>query len=145
MSRAEANRTLAKRWMEEVWNQRRVETIDELLLPQSIGHMEGGEVRGPAQFKVVRASLLETFPDLRVIVEDTVADGDHVVVRWRVTGTHRGAALGFPATGREVNFRGMTWMTFHDGALVEGWDAWNQGALYQDLQTTPPRGTRLGS
>jgi steroid delta-isomerase-like uncharacterized protein len=145
--RSEANRAAARRWMEEVWNQRRTETIDELLPPHAVGHMEGGDVRGPEEFKRARAALLDAFPDVRVLVEDSVADGDHVVLRWRVTGTHRGAALGFPPTGRAVSFRGMTWMSFKNGVLVEGWDSWNQGALYQELQatSTPPRGTPLTS
>ena len=48
----------------------------------------------------------------------TAADGDHVVVRWRVRGTHLGAGLGMPATGRPVNFRGMTWLIFKDGVII---------------------------
>ncbi len=132
---SETNRALAKRWMEEVWNERRTETIDELLAAHAIGHMEGGDVRGPADFKTARATLLDAFPDLRVTVEDTIAEGNHVVVRWRVTATHRGAGLGFAATHRAVEFRGLTWLTFERGILVEGWDAWNQGALLQSLRS----------
>ena len=47
------------------------------------------------------------------------ASGYHVVVRWRVRGTHKGEGLGLPPTNREVEFRGMTWMTFKDGVIVE--------------------------
>lgn len=49
---------LARRWFEEVWNQRRSETIDELMHADGHGHLEGGEVRGPAQFKAISAELL---------------------------------------------------------------------------------------
>jgi len=132
---SEANRSLAKRWFQEVWNQRRAETVDELLPAHAVGHMEGTEIRGPGQFKAIRAALLDAFPDFHIVVEDTLAEGDHVVVRWRVSGTHGGAGLGFPATGQSVNFRGMTWMTFSNGMVTEGWDAWNQGALLQQLQS----------
>lgn len=131
---SDTNRGLAKRWFEEVWNERREETIDELLTPQSVGHMEGAETRGPAEFRQVRAMLLSAFPDLRIVVEDTVAEGDDVVVRWRVAGTHGGDGLGFKATQRPVQFRGLTWLRFANGKLVEGWDGWNQGALVQSLQ-----------
>jgi steroid delta-isomerase-like uncharacterized protein len=129
------NTTLARRWMREVWNERREETIDELLLPTSIGHMEGGDVVGPAGFRAVRAVLLDAVPDLRVVVEDAIAEGDAVALRWQATGTHRGGGFGFPATGRPVRVRGLSWLCFADGRLVEGWDSWNLGALLEELRS----------
>jgi steroid delta-isomerase-like uncharacterized protein len=134
---SEENRRAAVRWMEEVWNQRRDETIDELLAPGAVGHREGVETHGAEEFCAVRATLLGAFPDLRITVEDTVAEGDHVVVRWGVTGTHRGDHLGIAATAQAVEFRGLTWMRFSHGKLVEGWDAWNQGALLEQLRVAP--------
>jgi predicted ester cyclase len=62
------------------------------------------------------------------------ADGDHVFVRWRARGTHRGDCLGRPAIGRPVDFRGMTWLTFRNGLIVEGWDSWNLGELLESLK-----------
>ena len=136
---SEQNRMLAIRWFEEVWNQRRIATIDELMAPDATGYMEGADVRGPEDFKAVRATILGAFPDFRIVVEDTVAEGDHVVVRWRASGVHSGDDLGFPATGRAVTFRGITWMTFANGLVVKGWDAWNQGGLLESLRTPPDR------
>ncbi len=49
-----------------------------------------------------------------------LADGDHVVVRWPARGTHLGDGLGMPPTNRSVDFRGMTWLTFKNGVIVEG-------------------------
>ena len=131
---SEENRRLAIRWFEEVWNARREGIIDEVMTPDSIGHMEGIEAIGPVEFKTARAALLTAFPDLRVVVEATAADGDVVVVRWRATGTHRGAGFGIQATGAAVGFRGMTWFVIRTGRFVEGWDAWNQGALLEHLR-----------
>ena len=128
-----SNRDLAKRWFEEVWNLRRAETVDELMSPESVGYMEGGVVRGPGDFKAARAALLYAFPDLQVTVEDTVAEGDKVVVRWSASGRHSGPGLGFPASGREASFRGMTWLIFSNGKIVQGWDSWNLGRLLQEL------------
>jgi steroid delta-isomerase-like uncharacterized protein len=132
-TRAEVNRVLAVRWFQQVWNERRTETIDELFGDNAVGHTEGGD-QDRAGFKAAREGLLDAFPDFSVKIEDTVADGDHVVVRWRVTGTHQGAGLGLPPTNRAVDFRGMTWMTFKDGLIVEGWDSWNLGALLESLR-----------
>ncbi len=131
---SDRNRALAIRWFEEIWNQRRTETLDELMAPNATGYMEGKEIHGPEDFKAMRAALLGAFPDIRLVVEDTVADGDHVVVRWRAIGTHGGDQLGFRASQLPVNFRGMTWMTFADSRVIKGWDSWNQGALFQTLQ-----------
>jgi predicted ester cyclase len=41
--------------------------------------------------------------------------------------------MGVPATGKDINFRGITWMTVKDGKVIEGWDSWNQGALLAEL------------
>jgi steroid delta-isomerase-like uncharacterized protein len=131
----ETNRELATRWFREVWNERKTETIDELFAADAVGHTENGD-QGPAEFKAGRDVLLTTFPDMRVEVEDTAADGAHVVVRWSVRATHRGDGLGMTATGRSVAFRGMTWLTFENGAIVEGWDSWNLGALLESLKSS---------
>src|SRR5579863_9256037 len=122
---SDRNRSLAIRWFEEVWNLRSDAMIDQMLGPQSVGHMEGIDVVGPTEFKSVRAALLKAFPDLRAIVEATATDGDNVVVRWSATGTHRGPCFGIEATGTSVAFRGMTWFVLKDGRLIEGWDSWN--------------------
>ena len=130
---AHDDRTLARRWFEEVWTAHGEPTIDALMAADSVGHMEGVEVRGPAAFKAVRAQLLGAFPDLSIRVEEIAADGDNVVVRWNVAASHQGDDLGIPASHQRVQFRGLTWLKFRDGKIVEGWDAWNQGALIQQL------------
>jgi steroid delta-isomerase-like uncharacterized protein len=130
------NVKLAKRWFEEVWNQHRAETIDELVTPESVCHSEAGPLRGADEFKSrVHAALLGAFPDIHVTVEDTVAEGDNVVVRWNAAGTHKGAGLGFPPTGKQVSFRGMTWIRYQNGKMMEGWDCWNQEGLMQSLRS----------
>jgi predicted ester cyclase len=131
--RPEINRALAVRWFHEVWVEQRSETIDELWAPGAIGHTENGD-QGLAEFKVGREGLLNALPDIQVDVEDTAADGDHVVVRWRARGTHRGDGLAMPPTNRKVAFRGMTWLIFKNGLIVEGWDSWNLGRLLESLK-----------
>jgi steroid delta-isomerase-like uncharacterized protein len=133
------NVRLARRWFEEVWNQRRTDTIDELLTDESVSHSESGPLRGKQEFtKWTHAPFLSAFPDLRMAVEAAIGEGDEVVVRWYVTGTHPGDGLGSPATGRRVSFRGMTWIRFSGGKMVEGWDCWNQGGLIQALREPEP-------
>jgi len=127
------HRQLAQRWFEDVWNRRIDASIDELLHPDARGHMEGFETKGVEEFRNVRATFLEAFPDFRLDVEDMVVDGDNVVTRWRVRGSHLGNSLGMAATQRSADFRGMTWLRFENGRIVEGWDSWNMGDLMQKL------------
>ena len=144
------NARLVRRWFEEVWNQRRTETIDELMTDESVCHSEAGSLRGKQEFKERNhAVFLSAFPDLRVTVEGTVSEGDDVVVRWFMTGTHLGDALGIPATGRRVSFRGMTWIRISGGKMIEGWDCWNQAGLLQSLRdsvrTVPDPASNMGA
>lgn len=113
---------VARRWFEEVWNQRRVETIHELLAADSVVHGDIGVLTGPDEFYDRQyVPFLAAFPDIRVEVEDAIGQGDQVVVRWSAAGTHTGDGLGFPATGRPVRFRGMTWIRARGGRLGDGW------------------------
>ena len=131
---ASENAALARRWFDEVWNQRRDATVVELLADPCDGHMEGGDVRGPRDFLAARAALLGAFPDLRVAVDGTIAEGDEVAVRWSASGTHRGEQMGPRASHKEIAFRGISWIRFANGRIVEGWDSWNLGKLLSEMQ-----------
>jgi steroid delta-isomerase-like uncharacterized protein len=129
------NAQLARRFFEEAWNQQRSETIDELLTPMSTCESEAGILNGPEEFKAkVYRPFLAAFPDLRITIEGTVAEGDQVVVRWTAAGTHTGDGLGLPATGRRVTMRGMTWIRFAGGKMIEGVDCWNQREMIESLR-----------
>ena len=138
------NAARARRWFDDIWNQRRDETAHELLDREAVGHLEGLTTRGIDEFFVARSYIITAFPDFRIQVEDTVADGEDVVVRWSGTGTHRGMLMDVPPTGTTVNVRGLTWLRFAHGRIVEGWDAWNQGGMMADLRAASGRATPRG-
>jgi steroid delta-isomerase-like uncharacterized protein len=130
----EVNVELARRWFEEVWNERRPEAVDEILTPECIGHTDSGDmVGGQAFIENIYRPFLGAFPDLNITVEDMVSQADKVAVRWRAEGTHCGEGLGCPPSQRPVMIRGITWMKFQDGKMVEAWDCWNVGGLMQQL------------
>ena len=130
------NAERARRWFKEVWVPGGEATVQELMADHLDGHMEGVDVQTREQFLAERHRLLDAFPDLAIVVDDVIADGAKVVVRWHVTATHKGNSLGFAATNRRVSFRGMTWLEFDNGRIVRGWDSWNLGALIESL-TSP--------
>jgi steroid delta-isomerase-like uncharacterized protein len=125
---------IARRWFTEVWRDGGEQTVDELLSPQIVGWMEGGrEIRSVQAFKDARAELLQAFPDLQIVIDDIIEQGDKAAIRWHVGATHRGDGLGIAATNRPVAARGMTWQEVRDGQIVRAWDSWNMGALMTHL------------
>jgi steroid delta-isomerase-like uncharacterized protein len=128
-------RELARRWFEEVWNARRDESIDELMAPDSYGHTEGGGYTGPAGFREMQKVFLSALPNIKIEIEEILADGDRAAVRWRATGTHSGDGFGFAPSKRDVDIRGTTWLVAKDGKIVEGWDTWNLNGMLASLQS----------
>lgn len=122
--------TIARRWFEEVWNERKEQTVYEMMAPDAVGHVEGGEITGPGEFvNLFYRPLLAAFPDLRVTLDAVVASESNAAVRWTFEGTHRGEFLGIAGTARKVKVRGMSWIRIEDGKLMEGWDSWNMSAM----------------
>jgi steroid delta-isomerase-like uncharacterized protein len=128
------NEALVRRWFDEVWNQRRAKVIDDYLTSNSLCHAEDGPIRGPDEFRDrMHTPLLSAFPDLRLELEDLIAQGDAVVTRWVATGTHTGEGLGFRATHEKVTMRGITWVHIRDGKLIEGWQHSNLPEVLRGL------------
>src|SRR5581483_3426445 len=103
-------KSLIHRWFEEVWNQGREETVDELFAPNGVGHGLGegaAEVRSPEDFKIFLRNMRAALPDVRIRIEDTVCQGDKAVVRVVLEGTHLGEGLGVHPTGRRVSICGI--------------------------------------
>jgi steroid delta-isomerase-like uncharacterized protein len=125
---------IARRWFEKVWNERHEESIEELMERDAIGHMEGGDVHGPEEFRNARALFLQALPDMRITIEDILSEGERAAVRWKVRGTHTGNLFGIEPTHRHVEARGTSWFRIRDGKLAEGWDTWNLGGLLDSLR-----------
>jgi steroid delta-isomerase-like uncharacterized protein len=131
--------TLMRAWFEEVWNQGREETIDRLLAADGLAHgLPGGPMRGPDAFRAHFRMFRGAFPDIHVAVERTITEGEFVVAHCRVTGTHQGDTLGFPPTGRHIDFQGVTIVRTVDGQFREGWNFFDFLTMYQQLGVTPP-------
>ena len=131
------NNTLIRRWFEEVWNKGRAEAIDELFAEDGVAHglegTAGGELRGPADFKVFHQRFRESFPDIEVVVEDTISEGDRVAARCTVRGRHQSDTLGFAATGQQVEFTGIAIVRISQGQIVEAWNNFDFMSMYQQL------------
>ena len=120
---AEENKAVSRRVAEEIFNGGNVDLADELYAPDYVLHDPSlpEDLHGPEGIKRYAAMTLGAFPDIRVAVEDQVAEGDKVVSRWTATGTHTGDLIGIPPTGRRVEISGVSINRFSGGKLAEDW------------------------
>lgn len=120
------SKDLIRRWFEEVWNKGREDAIDEMFAADGVAHGLTEErdktMRGPEQFKPFYRAFRSAFPDLEVVVEDTIAEGDKLAARCTVRGKHQSDSLGFAATGLTTDFTGITIVRIERGKIVEAWN-----------------------
>jgi predicted SnoaL-like aldol condensation-catalyzing enzyme len=98
---SEENKTIVRRWFEDFWNKGNLSVADEILAPTYTHHdpSTADFGRGPESEKK-RATLYRTaFPDVRLNIDDMIAEGDRVAIRWTCRGTHKGDLNGIAPTG----------------------------------------------
>ena len=113
------NKTLAKRFYEEILNDRNMDVADEILAPQYIDH--SASAPGLENFKRYLTMITSVFPDINVTVEDMFADEDKVAARLTVRGTQSGSFRGFPAKGGQATWSGIDIIYISNGKIVERW------------------------
>ena len=136
---AQENSRLIRRWFEEVWNNGRMEAIDEIASPDVIGHGQAQHATdiGLKEFKPFVQALRSAFPDMKVTIDYVIEQGDKVVARWTSTMTHRGEFLGIAPTGKKATITGTTTQRISGGKIVEGWDNWDQLGLLVQIGAVP--------
>jgi predicted ester cyclase len=110
-------------------------TIDELVEPDV-------RIRTPVPVQATGAQALKDVFDLHVTVEDLIAEGDKVVGRNSVTGTHQGEYMGLPATGKSVTYNEIMIFRFVDGRIAETWGVVDVFAQMKQLGAGPVSGAR---
>ena len=130
MSR-EANKVLARRIVEEMWNTRNLKVVDEVYAPEFGG--------GHAATKQFVSANLAAFPDLRIAIQDQIAEDDLVVTRYVMRATHRGEFANIPPTGKSFTITGIEIHRFAGGKLVELWNIPDMLGVLQQLGIIPIR------
>jgi steroid delta-isomerase-like uncharacterized protein len=137
---SEQNKTLARRGLEEVWNQGKLSTIDELVASSATYHdpnVPGGKFTGPDGLRQFVQIYRTAFPDVRISVNDQIADGDKVVTRWTATGTQKGQLMGIAPTNKHATVTGVDIARYQDGKVVEAWASYDMFGLLQQLGVVP--------
>ncbi len=140
MSVSAAHKELFGRLYHSIWNERRMEYIPLVIAEtHALGDptVAGGAV-GPTAYRRQVERFVAGLPDLRFIVDETISEGDKLVVSWTVTGTHRGEFLGVPATNKRVSFSGITINQIREGKIIESTVIWDGLGLLEQFGIALP-------
>jgi steroid delta-isomerase-like uncharacterized protein len=132
------NKAVVRRYYDEVLNHRNIDLLVELAVEDYVEHDPfPGQGNGLADLKARVAGLCNAFDPLQFTIEDVIAEGDKVVVRWTNAGTHSGGFMGIPATGKEFGIAGIDIHLVRGGKLAEHWHVVDQLAQMQQLGLIP--------
>ena len=136
------NKAIVKRFYDEVWNQCNLALADELFIPDyKVPNAPPWRKPGVEGLKAFITDNHRMFPDIHHQIEDMVAEGDKVAVRFSGGGTHKGDLVGpvglVPATNKKVHWRGMNIFTFKNGKIIEANGLTDNMELMQQLGAVP--------
>jgi len=116
----EQNKEIVNR-MWEVWGKGDFEAFKELLAPDYAYYLPSGSTKPRSREEVIEIGkmLHNAFPDITFSIEELIAEGDRVIVRFIVTGTHEGEFQGIPATGNKYEHSGISISRIENGKVVE--------------------------
>jgi steroid delta-isomerase-like uncharacterized protein len=124
----EANKALIRRMFEEAIPAGDTSVMREIVAADFLDHDPmPGQPAGVQGAEYVVSTMVGAYPDLRFTIDDLVAEGDRVAMRWTLHGTHRGPFLGRPPTGRPVQLAATVIWRIEDGKVAERWAAWKPG------------------
>ena len=134
---SEANVAVAQRFIDEVWQQGKLDVIDEIFADDYADHSFGPQPADREQLKGFVAMFRAAFPDLKYDVQQVMAEGDRVATRDTVHATHTGEFMGIPATNKQVAVSAMHFMRFANGKIAEHWGITDVAGLMRQLGVTP--------
>src|SRR5258706_1891742 len=137
---SEENKAVVRRFFAEVINAGNLDRADELVTADYIEHqrLPGAEGRqGIAVAKAFLSMMRGAFPDYHFDIEDLVAEGDKVVARLTVSGTHRGEMMGLAPTGKRVRTLGIEVFRVADGKLAEHWATFDALGMLRQIGMVP--------
>jgi steroid delta-isomerase-like uncharacterized protein len=126
---------LVERFVAEVINGGNTRLLGALVAPEHVTHDPTGDLYGPEGLRIDIAGYRTAFPDLEMSTDDLVADGDRIARRFTIRGTHQGAFMGVPPSGRPVAVGGIAIHRVADGRLVETWLSYDCLSLLKQLGT----------
>jgi steroid delta-isomerase-like uncharacterized protein len=133
----ESNKEIVRRY-QEAYNKNDLDALDEILAADLHAHTSlPGFPAGLEGAKAVHRLSLIGMPDVHTQIDELIAEGDKVVARCTVTGTHSGDFFGIPATGRQIKINGVYIVRIADGKIVEHWGMNDEAGLLRQMGVLP--------
>ena len=136
---AEQNKAISRRIPLEVFEQGRLDVVDELCAPdlKEHGELMPGIPTGREGLKAVASQLRKGFPDLKYRIDLQIADGDFVASYATVSGTHKAEAFGMPATGKHAEWAEAHFVKMANGKITEHWGVQDRLGMLRQLGLAP--------
>jgi steroid delta-isomerase-like uncharacterized protein len=129
----EKNKDLICRAFKEVYNQGNFDAVDEIYDKDFKSYTPPDMLKGPESVKQYASMLRSAFPDLNLTIEDQIAEGDKVVTRFSIAGTHKGEYMGIVPTNKFITGTGITIHRIANGKAVESWDNFDALGMMQQM------------
>jgi steroid delta-isomerase-like uncharacterized protein len=138
----EQNKALVRRWIEEAINKQNLALVDELFTSDYVNHyFPPGLPQGPEGEKIFSSGFFTAFPDGSMTIENLLAEGDQVAVRWIYSGTHTGPLMtpggALPPTGKKFSAQGVNIFRIAGERIAENWASFDMLGLLQQLGAVP--------
>jgi steroid delta-isomerase-like uncharacterized protein len=114
-------KTIARRFVEEIFNQRKTDAAKNFVTPDIVYHGMAEEVRSLEEFKKWVAEDLSAFPDMKVTVVDEFGEENKLAIRWTLKATHEKDFADFPATHKKFEAQGIEILHFEGDKIKEAW------------------------
>lgn len=135
---SEQNKALVRRVIEEIVNQGNLEMVNQLISAEySYFEPTVGSMRGREGYKGIVMTYRSAFPDMKLIIDEQIAEGDVVVTRWRAEGTHRGELMGIAPTGKRVSVQGVVISQVKNGQLTDDFESYDVHGMLRQLGVVP--------
>ncbi len=129
------NEALVRRYVEEVYDQRKLEVIDEIFASDFTLHdpdYSGGKI-GRQGIKRIVQTFVDAFPDLQITLDDELSSAEKVVTRWTTRGTHQGELMGIAPTGNRIEVTAVGIWRVAEGKIKEAWLVYDAFGMMQQL------------
>ena len=123
------HKTIARRFVEEIFNARKTEMAKNFVTPDIIYHGMGEEVKGLEEFKKWVGEDLSAFPDLKITIVDDFGEQNKVALRWTLKATHEKDFADFPATHKKFETQGVEILHFDGDKIKEAWTLGDMSVL----------------
>jgi steroid delta-isomerase-like uncharacterized protein len=134
------NKAIERRWFEAFDKGKAavMAVTDELVSDDFIFHSASGEdIIGLKAYKKYAGDVYSAFPDVHLTIDDMVAEGDKVTVRFTVTGTHKGKFMGAPPTNKKIKMWSIQIDRIAGGKFAEGWERYDTLGFMQQIGLIP--------